>query len=86
MACGPEVEEHFSDSKFERLQIHCAVASYHLSKAQMAKDRAQKNDSLTVATNHLNKAITIDVNEQLPIMGLGQVARAKVRLLIVIKF
>lgn len=77
VACGPEVEEIFPDKKFERLQMFCAVASYHLSKARMATDWGVRNESLTVATERLNKAMTIDVNEQLPVLGLGQVAQAK---------
>ena len=79
-ACGPEVEQHFFEFKFERLQVYCAAASYHLNKAQMSKDRAARNESLAKATSHLNKAMTIDVNEQLPVLGLGQVAKAKVAL------
>lgn len=78
VACGPEVEQHFYDSKFERLQVYCAAASYHLSKAQMSEERAVRNEALAKATSHLNKAMTIDVNEQLPLLGLGQVAKAKV--------
>ena len=78
VACGPEVEEYFYDFRFQRLQIYCAVASYHLSKASMAKDRTEKTELLNKAVGHLNKAVTIDVDEQLPVLGLGQVAQAKV--------
>ena len=78
VACGEEVEKYFHDSKFERLHIHCAVASYHLSKAHMAKASTEKNEQLNKATSHLNKAVTIDIDDQLPVLGLGQVAQAKV--------
>ena len=78
VAGGPEVERYFPDSRFERLQIHCAAAGYHLNLARGAKDTSAKTASLNQATTHLNKAITIDYNEQLPMLGLGQVALEKV--------
>ena len=77
-ACGPEVEDYFSDSKFERLQIHCALASYYLSRASMAKETSEKTELLKKATSHLNTAVPIDIDEQLPVLGLGQIAQAKV--------
>ena len=76
---GPEVEEHFVEAKFERLQMHCALASFYLNKAATMKDRTAKNNALTQATSHLNKGLGIDVNEQLPVLGLGQVALVKVK-------
>lgn len=82
VACGPEVEQYFAESKFERLQIHCAAAAYQMSLAKAAKERESKQKALTQATVHLNKAITIDYNEQLPILGLGQVALIKVSFLL----
>ena len=81
VAGGAEVEEYFPNSRFERLQIHCAAAGYHLNVARAAKDLSAKTAALNRATGHLNKAITIDYNEQLPILGLGQVALAKVAVL-----
>lgn len=78
VACGEQAQDYFKDSKFERLQIHCALASYQLSKAYMAKESAERAELLNEATGHLNKAVTIDINEQLPVLGLGQVAQAKV--------
>lgn len=78
VATGPEVEQYFSEARFERLQFHCAMAAYQLSNAQAEKDRAAKNELLAQATASLNKAISIDVSEQLPVLGLGQVALAKV--------
>lgn len=78
MATGPEVEQYFAESHFERLQIHCATAAYQISRAQAEKDRPARNEALAQATAALNKAISIDVNEQLPVLGLGQVALLKV--------
>lgn len=78
VATGPEVEQYFAESKFERLQIHCALAAYHLSRGQAERARGPKAEALAKATAALNKAMTIDVNEQLPVLGLGQVALAKV--------
>ena len=77
-ACGDEARKHIYVSKFERLHVHCAIASYHLSMACMAEAAPEKTDQLSKATSHLKEAVTIDIDDQLPVLGLGQVAQAKV--------
>eukprot|EP00884_Botryococcus_braunii_P015610 jgi/Botrbrau1/2732/Bobra.0164s0012.1 len=74
----PEVEHYFGKSaEFERIQIFCALASYHTRKGRIEKDRAKKTEEFQLATTFLNTARGINVGEQLPHIGLGQLALAK---------
>jgi hypothetical protein len=75
-----EAEEYFGKkAEYERIQALCALAAYHTRLGRNEhKDRAKKNDEFQKATTYLNTARAINFEEQLPHIGLGQLALAKV--------
>ena len=74
-----EVEEYFGDAaRAERLQIFCALAAYHTAAGRAEQDRVTRNEHFARAAQLLGKARQIDYNEQLPALGQGQLALARV--------
>eukprot|EP00798_Chlamydomonas_sp_ICE-L_P008150 gene8150-1403_t len=73
-----EVERFFGKKPtYELIQFHCALAALYMGKGKEEKDRAKKADWFNKATTCLTSAKTLDPNEQLVRLSLGQLALAK---------
>lgn len=75
-----DVEDYFGkEAEYERIQALCAFAAYHMRLGRSeVRDRTKRNDEFQQAASYLNQALKINVEEQLPHIGLGQLALAKV--------
>jgi len=67
------------DPKYEQILFHCGLAALFIGKARDEKDAVKKADLLHRAGSLLSNAQKIDPNEQLPYLGVGQLALAKAR-------
>ena len=77
---GTDVEEHFGEgAKYERIQLLCALGSYHTTLASRSKERSAQNTSFATASTLFSSALKISYQELLPHLGLGQLALARVR-------
>jgi len=77
---GAEVKEFFGDrDKFEQVQMHCALAAYHTAAGRAERDRTARTEHFARAATLLSDARRIAYEEQLPFLGLGQLAVARVR-------
>ncbi|MCJ1422133.1 hypothetical protein MMC29_000012 [Sticta canariensis] len=75
---GAEVEEHFgASSTHERIQLLCALGSYHTTLGGTQKDRAAQNSHFATASSLFSRALTVSYQELLPHLGLGQLALAR---------
>jgi hypothetical protein len=73
-----DVEEYFGKkAEFERIQALCALAAYFMQLGRFEGDRTKKNEEYQKALSFLHAARTINVEEQLPHIGLGQLSLAK---------
>jgi len=61
------------------VQIHCALAAYHTAAGRAERDRATRGDHFSRAAGLLSAARQMQYDEQLPILGLGQLALARAR-------
>lgn len=76
---SPEVEEYFGKTaEYERIQALCGLASFYMNRGRNEfRDKSKKNEDLQKAAGFLNAARSVNVEEQLPHIGLGQLALAK---------
>ncbi|KYQ90462.1 RNA polymerase II complex component [Tieghemostelium lacteum] len=56
----PELEEYYYDSKFERVSMLTALASYFTILGANEKEKTKKDQHFLSAVSHFNKAIRID--------------------------
>lgn len=73
-----EVGQYFQQAKFERLQIFCALAAYHTAEGRNQRDRNARTEQFARAAQLLGSARQIDYEDQLPLLGLGQLELARV--------
>ena len=79
-----EVAEYFEGrAQFERVQIFCALAAYYTAEGRLAADRNASNMHFGNAAQLLASAASIDFDEQLVPLALGQLALARVRPLLI---
>ncbi|KAK9844132.1 hypothetical protein WJX81_005444 [Elliptochloris bilobata] len=75
---GPEVKEFFGDrDKFEQVHIHCALAAYHTAAGRTERDREARSRHFQQARGLLSAARLIAHDEQLVLLGLGQLSLAE---------
>jgi hypothetical protein len=63
---------------FERVQIFCALAAWHTAEGRGQRDRNAANMHFGEAAQLLISARSIDFEEQLVLLALGQLALARV--------
>lgn len=73
-----EVGQYFKQAKFERLQIFCALAAYYTAEGRKQRDRNARTEQFARAAQLLGSARQIDYEDQLPLLGLGQLELARV--------
>ncbi|BDA40854.1 RNA polymerase-associated protein CTR9 homolog [Coccomyxa sp. Obi] len=72
-----EVAQYFQQAKFERLQIFCALAAYYTAEGRKQRDRNARTEQFARAAQLLGSARQIDYEDQLPLLGLGQLELAR---------
>lgn len=79
-ATSEEAAGYFGPTaKYERIQGLCSLAAFHMHQARSERAPAVRTEHLGKATEMLNAARKLDHEEQLPHLGIGQLALAKVR-------
>ncbi len=74
-----DVEDFYREKgKFESIQLLCELAATHVDAARSESNISSKTDSFGKATNLLSRARQLDYQEQLPSIGLGELALARV--------
>ena len=77
-----EVADYFEGrAHFERVQIFCALAAYYTAEGRATQDRNASNMHFGRAAELLNSARSIDFQEQLVLLAVGQLALARVGIL-----
>eukprot|EP00191_Tetraselmis_sp_GSL018_P024283 CAMPEP_0177627260 /NCGR_PEP_ID=MMETSP0419_2-20121207/31106_1 /TAXON_ID=582737 /ORGANISM="Tetraselmis sp., Strain GSL018" /LENGTH=1041 /DNA_ID=CAMNT_0019128397 /DNA_START=74 /DNA_END=3200 /DNA_ORIENTATION=+ len=73
-ACSPEAEEFYE--AYSRIRMFCALAAYYTHRGRTEKGH-QRNEAFNTARQLLQEARRIDFSEQLPVLGMAQLALAQ---------
>ena len=74
-----DVEDFYREKgKFESIQLLCELAATHVDAARAESSRSSKTERLAQAATLLTRARQLDYQEQLPSIGLGELALARV--------
>lgn len=74
-----EVKRFFGkEPTYEQVLFNCGLASILIAKGKEEKDLPRKQDNFNKAATYLTQAKNIDAKEQLPYIGAGLLALAKV--------
>lgn len=74
-----DVEDFYREKgKFESIQLLCELAATHVDAAKAESSRSSKTERLAQAATLLTRARQLDYQEQLPSIGLGELALARV--------
>ncbi|EGG16854.1 RNA polymerase II complex component [Cavenderia fasciculata] len=77
IALDPAAEEFYKDSKFERIAMLNAMASYYTQLGNVEKDKGKKEDYYQEATYRFTKADRIDPRQPLTFIGKAALLLAK---------
>ncbi|XP_030942518.1 protein CTR9 homolog [Quercus lobata] len=74
---GPEIDEYYSDVRYERIAILNALGAYYSYLGKIETKQREKEEHFILATQYYNKASRIDMHEPSTWVGKGQLLLAK---------
>ncbi|PKA61607.1 putative UDP-N-acetylglucosamine--peptide N-acetylglucosaminyltransferase SPINDLY [Apostasia shenzhenica] len=74
---SPEIDEYYSDVRYERIAILNALGAYHTYLGKVEMKQREKDENFILATQYFNRASRIDIHEPSTWIGKGQLCVAK---------
>lgn len=74
---SPEIDEYYSDVKYDRIAILNALGAYYTNLGKLESKQREKDEHFIRATQYYNKASRIDQDEPSTWVGKGQLLVAK---------
>lgn len=71
MCVGAEIDEYYSDVKYDRIAILNALGAYYTNLGKVEQKQREKDEHFISATQYYNRASRIDQDEPTTWVGKG---------------